>query len=610
MCPRLSLFPAVPVLCALTLGACSKGGLGQGGDTDPPLGDPHSLGDKQAPPPREGATLDLRTVSDNRLLRLLGSSGDGSYGVPVAGGHDLNGDGAQDFAMGAMLASPLGRSGAGEVWLVLGEGSGSGTLDTGVSEPNVLRILGVGDQENTGSELWMDDLTGDGLGDLLIARQNFSPTTPRVGAGALTVVHGTSNLTAMAADPEGVLDLADPPPGITLTTLVGSNALDRLGIWMRTGDITGDGTADLILGADQEDGGGDSERGALYVMRGGNHLQEGTIADLSNFGSTALAGHLLKVIPAPGSNNFHLGATCQVGDLDRNGRAEVLVAATVERAGAALQAAGAPLGSAEASGGAPAGRVYILWDDLFVPSLGDLWDAGQIIDLGNAPGITIIRGGSKNIRFGEELIGGHDYDDDGNSDLFIGDIIGDGSPTGGRPRAGWGILLFDAAVLKGQDFSIDAPPAGLKTTEFLGAQPGHIAADTAAMGDFDGDGIDDLGFSSPHASPSGRTIAGAFHIFFGQRAAWPTLVDLRDSPQETTAATGLHRLDILGALGSVGADQGDTLGYSAATGDLDGDGRRDLITNEMLGNRLGSSDQDQGNLLILPGSLIRSAAGR
>ena len=126
------------------------------------------------------------------------------------------------------------RSGAGEVYLVFGDGTAGGTYDTGVVSANILRLVGVVDDEAAGSELWMDDVTGDGLGDLLIARQNYTPDPARIGAGALTIVVGGSELTTHAATLTPV-DLGDTSSAPILVTFVGANELDRLGIWMRTG---------------------------------------------------------------------------------------------------------------------------------------------------------------------------------------------------------------------------------------------------------------------------------------------------------------------------------------------------------------------------------------
>ena len=89
---------------------------------------------------------DVATGADS-LVRVHGSTGDGSFGVPVAGGLDADGDGFVDFALAAMRASPVvdgtTRTNAGEVYLVFGDGSGGGVLDTAIASGDVLRFVGV-----------------------------------------------------------------------------------------------------------------------------------------------------------------------------------------------------------------------------------------------------------------------------------------------------------------------------------------------------------------------------------------------------------------------------------------------------------------------------------
>ena len=124
-------------------------------------------------------------------MRLQGAIGDGRLGLPVAGGYDMNGDGHQDYAMASMLASPQGRTSAGQVTLALGDGRVSGEINSALSNSRLIKFLGDGNNENAGSEIWMGDVTGDGLGELFIARQNYRASSPdRIGAGALSLIIG------------------------------------------------------------------------------------------------------------------------------------------------------------------------------------------------------------------------------------------------------------------------------------------------------------------------------------------------------------------------------------------------------------------------------------
>jgi len=532
------------------------------------------------------------------LYRLRGDAGVGTFGVPVAGGLDVDGDGHADVAMAAQRASPFGRTLAGEVYLVFGDGTLAADEDSGEALPHVLVIAGEGAQEHAGSELWMDDVTGDGLADLLVARQNYSELGGRVGAGALTIVAGGPVLAQLASDLE-VLDLADPPEGVALTTLVGRAALDRLGIWMRTGDVTGDGVADLAVAADQASE-TDVHGGEVYVVRGGPHLAGAGLVDLADLGSTALAGQILRVTADPGTAHQHFGGTVQIGDLDGDGVGELLVAATINRVGAQQRAAGQPIGSAHASGGLPDGVVFIVWDEAFATSGGPpAWPAGLSFAVSDAPGdVTAIRGTRRNTSFGEELIAGGDFDLDGALDLFVGDLIGD--LTGGtRPASGMGEVIYDAARHRGRSIDLESPPADYEATRILGAAAGDIAADTAALGDFDGDGRLDLAFSAPDADPLGRVDAGRLWVLPARGQRWPEVLDLADP-----LPASLQAVEVRGAFGALGSDEGDTLAYSAAAGDVDGDGRDDLIVNEMRGRGVDANDEDAGNLLVLGATLL------
>jgi hypothetical protein len=401
------------------------------------------------------------------------------------------------------------------------------------------------------------------------------------------------------------LDLRAPPPEIAIATVIGPTALARLGIWMRTGDVDGDGIADVAVGADQESEPSETHRGAVYLVRGGAALAATQTIDLAEFGSetSPFAGRVARLRPPAGAAHYHFGATCQVADLDGNGRAEVIAAAALSRAGAVIQAAGAPNGSAHANGGTTDGSVFVFWDESLP---GETWpDALDLAFDAPAAVTTRIDGGAWNSRFGEEIVAGRDWDGDGTPDLFAGDLLGTGP---GRPfQSGVGHVVFDLPSLRGLHFGLDEPPEGVAITTFYGGIEYEIAADTAIDGDFDGDGRDDLMFSSPHAYPFGRVQAGSLHVFFGHVGPWPAIVELADGA--LPAPEVLRITQVLGANGALQLDQGDVLAYSAAAGDLDRDGRTDLVVNEMLGNGATPDAEDSGTLIALSGALLAPEPG-
>ena len=542
------------------------------------------------------------------LTRVHGFDGDGRFGTAVAGPMDMDGDDYADFAVAYMRASPLGRLGTGEVDLVFGRGAIGEIIDTSQPQERGLKLAGDVLSEAAGSEIWIDDVTGDGLGDLLIGRQNHTPDESledaRIGAGALTILVGGVWLRSFSAG-LGYLDLRNPDPSFPILTIVGRDALDRFGIWFRTGDVDGDKIADMVVSADQEDSGGENNSGAAYIIRGGPHLASAGRIDLRTWTSSLLAGHLMRLRPPSGAAGFHLGSTCQIADLDNNGRGEVLLSAALNRAGATISPFGGS-GSARGTGGAPKGHVYIAWDHNFPTAP---WPTDQEIDLSAGLNMnTVIRGGRDNLIFGEEIVGGSDIDGNGMTDLFVGDFLADGSVSRTKPLSGIGYVFYDAHSLKGLSFDLDNLPSGLALVRILGPRTGAIAADTAIMADFDGDGIGDLLFGSPHAYPQGRSSAGAIHVLYGQAERWPSLIDTTNGalpPQSEIRITEIH-----GARGGFLNDDGDTLCYSVSAGDADGDEVADIVTNEMVGNGLAPGTIDVGNLVVLSGAYISKPSVR
>ena len=564
-----------------------------------------------AAPPSAEFDLNGMPTSTGTLMRVhgFGMSNDGVRGVPVCGGFDCDGDGFKDVAMAQIQHDPLGRGGAGSVSLLFGDGAIGGTYDADTFSGRLLKIAGDKNLEVTGAEIWMDDVTGDGLGDLLIGRQNYTPTAGREGAGALTIIFGGASLRSNAVS-LAYYDLRTPPAGARQLTIVGVAAYDRLGIWMRTGDVDGDGQVDLVVGADEADQAGEAvtyNSGSAYVIRGGGHLTNGpAVLDLASFGSTALEGHVACILPPLGASDFHMGGTVATGDLDGNDRSEVLLAATMRRGGAALRLPGSPPNTGEHTGGTAEGTLYIAWDESFPPYL---WPSGYTFRVdapvwGDTTRIDGYRddGVQRDLHFGEEIQAGMDFSGDGFPDLFLGDING---VTSNGISSGLGFVIYNASSLRGMSFHMTDVPSNVAHSTFIGPSEGALGGDTAAQGDFDGDGIADLAVGSPHNPVNSRTNAGSVHIFYGQPSGWPEWIDLKDGSLPEPAEARI--LLISGALGNDGIDTGDVLCYSAAVEDIDGDGMDDFIVNEMEGDALGGSPADVGNLLVIPGAALMAS---
>ena len=158
-------------------------------------------------------------------------------GFSVSGAGDVDHDGIDDLVIGAVTASPKGRSDAGASYVVLGAVDLAGTVD--LADPvngADLIIRGAGIDDDSGwSVSGAGDVNGDGIDDLLIGAPGASD-----GVGAGYVVFGTDR---------GL------PPTIDLATdadvtILGTTTNDKFGrVVSGAGDVDGDGIDDLLIGA-------------------------------------------------------------------------------------------------------------------------------------------------------------------------------------------------------------------------------------------------------------------------------------------------------------------------------------------------------------------------
>jgi hypothetical protein len=98
---------------------------------------------------------------------------------------DLDGDGAQDLAVGAPQ-DPRAGDGAGAVLLLYGPIDG-GSLDLGAAD---LVLTGEGANHEAGAALLGGDVDGDGVGDLVIGAPGESSLAENGGAVVLVLGRG------------------------------------------------------------------------------------------------------------------------------------------------------------------------------------------------------------------------------------------------------------------------------------------------------------------------------------------------------------------------------------------------------------------------------------
>ena len=365
------------------------------------------------------------------------------------------------------------------------------------------------------------------------------------------------------------------------------------------GDLDGDGIVDIVVGESLGDDGG-TDRGAVHVL----FLNpDGTVKAEQTISSTQGG------LTGPLADGDHFGVdVATIGDLDADGRSELLVGARYDDTGGTsagavwvlfLNADGTVKGEQKIANGVGGfGGTLTSWDEFGdrVAGIGDI-DGDGLNDIAvgahgdgdggsargaawvlflNADGtvrdqqkISSTQGGltgplDDNDEFGAAVGTPGDLDGDGRNELVVGAFRDD---DGGTDRGAVHVLFLNADGSVSSEQKISSTVGGL--TGLL--DDDWFGRSTTGVGDLDGDGIGDLVVGAPRADDGG-TDRGAVHVLF-LNADGSVSSQGRISSTVGGLTGPLDDNDGFGtAVGSVGDLDGDgTIGLVvAATGDDDG----------------------------------------
>ena len=162
-------------------------------------------------------------------------------------------------------------------------------------------------------------------------------------------------------------------------------------------------------------------------------------------------------------------------------------------------------------------------------------------------------------KIGDKIVAAGDFNGDGRKDVATaGWFINGNTPT--RTQGGAVYVIFGKAA---PGSAVDLAATSTDYVKIEGALAGdHLGWSLAPAGDVNGDGKDDLLIGAPWADPgtTPKNAAGGARVVYGRSST--TEIDLATDTQG-------FRID--------GAADGDRAGFSVATGDVNGDGRRDFI---------------------------------
>ncbi|MBI3653967.1 MAG: FG-GAP repeat protein [Acidobacteria bacterium] len=282
-------------------------------------------------------TIDLAQANAINIA-IIGEKAGDKFGTAVASG-EVGGSGAvADILVGAVGSKgPAGdRTDAGAAYLLYG-GSGltpnpvttTRVLDLGATTnpvlPNV-KIFGT-DGSLLGSSLAIGELDGSSPNDIVVGAPKANRPAPGPvisDTGAAYIVFGGTNLLPIS----GATRSFDLAAGEQNVAIYGANSADHLGAAVAVGDVTGDGRADLILGAPDADGPSEArvDSGEAYLISGSTTLPtrinvSTTSVNLTIYGEAA---------------NDHLGSTVAVGRLNTSGNVDNIAELLVGSPGAQL----------------------------------------------------------------------------------------------------------------------------------------------------------------------------------------------------------------------------------------------------------------------------------
>jgi hypothetical protein len=518
------------------------------------------------PPASQQAVIELSTLDGDNGFVLNGISQEHKTGRSVSSVGDVNGDGVDDLLIGGTVDESyvvFGTVRAGNRGVVeLSELDGSngfvlnGAAAGGFSERR---------SNNSGNSVSAaGDVNGDGINDLLIGASGLGSTGSDLGVnGNSYVVFGASGLGA-----SGTVELSalDGQNGFVLNGITEGDYAGFSGYSVSAaGDINGDGTDDLLIGASYANPNG-SNSGASYVVFGASEVGSSGTIQLS-----ALDGNNGFVLNGVAENDRSGVSVSAAGDVNADGIDDFLIGAS----------------NADSSG-SDSGTSYVVFGANEVGSSGTM----ELSALNGSNGF-VLKSVAENDRSGISVSTAGDVNADGIDDLLIGASNVDSNGRG----SGASYLVFGASDV-GTNGTVELSAIDGSNGFVLNGVTAFDSSgrSVSAAGDINGDGVDDLLIGAPDAfcnlEEDGAECfsLGASYVIFGADGVG------------TDGTVELSALDGSNGFMLKGVSDGDLSGSSVSTaGDVNNDGIDDLLIGAPSA---GPNSFDSGTSYVVFGKLF------
>jgi hypothetical protein len=465
----------------------------------------------------------------------LGAAGS-TTGSSISFAGDINGDGYEDFIVGAKSAN----SNAGAAYVVYGNANGIGAslTDGTIDSSKGFKITGPAASNLGLSVSGGGDFNGDGFSDMLVGTD---------GARNAYVVYGSATPTAV--------DLSAGTIASNQGYKIIGGAGSTLGVSLATsGDINGDGMDDMVV-ADVGSA-SNSWTGAVYVVYGS---QTGATLDLSS--GTINSSQGFKV--TGGTGEYSVNAA---GDVNGDGIADLIVGATGKGNVYVVYGTANNSGIDVSATTIPAGKGFTIdgigtlgysvagvgdvngdgYSDLAIGSYNNnsYTGVGYVV-YGSANGTTVdltsgniapaqgfqVNTGLARSTLGRQVSAAGDVNGDGLADVIIS------APDSFGSYVVYGSSTTSNLVL-GSDGSIDSSRGFRLTGDYLSYTGWRVDGG----GDLNGDGLDDLLITAAGTN----SWAGGYNIVLGGQQFATTVDYLGDATANTLTGTATAETFVAG----------------------------------------------------------------
>ena len=496
-----------------------------------------------ATPPNRARVIDLAT-SPPAVTIFAADKGDLRHDIPSMAVGDFNDDGLGDLLIGARFGDGPDnqQEDMGEAYVIFGRRELPATIDIAKGEQDIT-IYGEKPGDSLGMGVAALDFNDDGVDDIVVSSpmsDGILDPDYRTDRGAVYIIFGRKDLpkTIDIANVEGPQDV----------TVIAAEGFSLMGDSLITGDVNGDGISDLIMGAPfagrepgAPHGGPRTELGEVYAVFGSKNPE-----------SLVHIPERQEDFTVVGPEQYaELGDAMAAGDVNGDGIEDMIITGE----------------ATDWPDRANVGVVYVVYG---AEDLGGLRELAK-----NQQDVTIVG------RYADDALGfcatSGDVNDDGIDDILL--VAQRGEGFGERNTSGEADLIFGSSKLKD---TIDVLKSEQDVT-IAGADAHDLLTSCSAGHDVNGDGVNDIllgtGFAAPDLSRDG---VGEAYVIFGRK----------DLPASVDLATDA---DVL----LIGIEPRDRLGSAVSAGDLNGDGKEELLLTAPDAGGPDNSRPEAGEIYIV-----------